>query len=47
MARKCKTCERSATCDLLENTYRERLTYKPFENIKELLEKKKNGNRPR
>ena len=46
MARKCKSCERRTTCDLLENTYKERMTYRPFENIKELMEKK-NGNRPR
>ncbi len=40
ISRKCKTCERKGTCDLLENVYKERLMYKPFENIIEIWEKK-------
>lgn len=40
IARKCKSCERANTCDLLENLLKERLTYNPFENLKELMEKK-------
>lgn len=40
IARKCKSCERANTCDLLENVLKERLTYNPFENLKELMERK-------
>lgn len=42
MKYKCKVCPKKIECDkkLLE----ERLTYKPFENLKEILEKKKYGN---
>jgi hypothetical protein len=40
MSRKCKSCERANTCDLLENVLKERLTYNPFENLKELMERK-------
>lgn len=43
LSRKCKTCERQTTCDLLENVYKERLMYKPFENILEIWEQKRGG----
>lgn len=43
IARKCKTCERKGTCDLLDNIYKERLMYKPFENILEIWEQKRGG----
>ena len=33
MRNKCKTCERNLECMLLNNTLKERLTYKPFEEI--------------
>lgn len=47
IARKCKNCERQTTCDLLENTYKEHLMYKPFEKLKEIWEKKQNADKTR
>lgn len=45
MQRKCKVCEKYLTCDL---KYKEKdvLTYRPFENLKEIMESKRNGNTP-
>lgn len=40
MRRKCKTCPINETCEQLNNTLKQRLMWKPFENLKELLEKK-------
>lgn len=45
MKYKCKVCPKKAECD--EKLKNERLTYKPFENLKELLEKKYGNNKPR
>lgn len=48
MKRKCKVCQKYITCDLkfkdIENNV---LTFRPFENLKEIMEKKQNGNPPR
>lgn len=46
MKRKCKVCSKYETCDLKFKD-KEILTYKPFENLFEILEKKKNDNRTR
>lgn len=40
MERKCKTCERSKECGMLNITLHQRLMWKPFENLKEVLEKR-------
>lgn len=39
MKYKCKSCPWKIECEL--KMIEERLTYKPFENLKEILEKKK------
>ena len=46
MQRKCKECKIYTECDLLIKQ-QWRLTYKPFENIKEIWERKLNGNKTR
>lgn len=46
MKRHCKTCRRNTECDLLQKTLYNRLMYKPFENLKQIMEAK-NGNKPR
>ena len=44
MRRKCKMCPLNTECDILSNTARwqNRLVYLPFENLKEILEKRIN-----
>lgn len=44
MKRKCKECKIYTECDLLIKQ-QWRLTYKPFENLKEIWERKLNGNK--
>lgn len=45
MQHKCKTCEKYVTCDL-KYKQRDLLTYRPFENLKEIMEQKY-GNKTR
>lgn len=46
MQRKCKVCEKYLTCDL-KYKQKDVLTYRPFENLKEIMENKSNGDSPR
>ena len=48
MKNKCKTCPDAYTCDLIERFEQEVvLKSKPFLDIKEIMEKKKNGDKSR
>lgn len=43
MRRKCKDCKIDGGCKLLDESLHWRLMWHPFENLKEILEKKRNG----
>ena len=46
MKYKCKACSEAKNCDLLER-FQDILMYKPFENLREILENKHDGNQTR
>jgi len=43
MRRKCKNCKLDGECKLLDKSLSWRLMWHPFENLKEIMEKKKHG----
>lgn len=48
MKNKCKTCPDAYTCDLIERfETKVVLSFKPFLDINEILERKKNGDKSR